>query len=116
MSPREDTTSKKSCSQSTPDLDGFSDPEVKAFIKEALTITEDTLIILDLLHDVLEYPLTDEGTKTVVRGIVTNIVKLNLVKKDNKHFFHLEGTITDYTAELEVVFSSKVCSCNVYFL
>lgn len=81
---------------------------MKEFIDNLTKIDENTLVMMELLSDVLKRPLSDEGTRTIVRGIVTNIVKLNLLKKDDKSYFHLEGRITDYTEELDVVFSPEV--------
>lgn len=81
---------------------------MREFITEEMEVNEDTTMILDLLFNVLKYSLTKEGSQTVVRGIVTKIVKLNLLKKDHLPYFYLEGTITDYTEKLDVVFSSEV--------
>lgn len=56
-----------------------------------------------------EGSLEIEGTRTVVKGKVTSIGKFDLLKKDQKYYFYLDGTVTDGTDHLDVVFSSKVC-------
>ena len=65
--------------------------------------------IVELMCEIV-WPSIDESTPTTVRGKVVNIVKLNLLKGENGSYFHLEGTITDYTASLDIVFSPQVHS------
>ncbi|XP_003426939.1 calponin homology domain-containing protein DDB_G0272472 [Nasonia vitripennis] len=71
-------------------------------------LSEDTVRICEFIRDVLKESLKGEKIHTVVRGKVVNIVKLNLLKNEKGNYFYLEGTITDNTGNLDVVFSSEV--------
>ena len=75
-------------------------------------IPENSFKVYEFICDVIKQPLKDDKFCTVVRGKVVNIIKLNLLKDEKGSYFHLDGTITDGTANLDIVFSSEV---NYFF-
>ncbi|XP_011504250.1 PREDICTED: uncharacterized protein MAL13P1.304-like [Ceratosolen solmsi marchali] len=83
-------------------------PKITDYLTKPTLLNEGIPKICEFMCEILKQPLMDESIQTVVRGKVINIVKLNLLKGDNGSYFYLEGTITDYTASIDVIFSSKV--------
>ncbi|KAJ8673454.1 hypothetical protein QAD02_004716 [Eretmocerus hayati] len=108
MSPTGATPQKVRCLENSPSTSQSSNRKITDFLKKTL-LNENTLKMCEFLCDVLKRPTNYQGERAIVRGKVVSIVKLNLLKDDNgSSYFHLEGTITDNTADLDIVFSSEV--------
>lgn len=116
MSPPSEAPSKIRCVKSTPKANQTGQRKLSDFLvkpkpklaQPATLLMEHCPKICEFMKDVVKQPLTDEPERTVVRGKVTNVVKLNLLKAETGPYFHLLGTITDHTASLDVCFSSQV--------
>ncbi|XP_014210225.1 uncharacterized protein LOC106640646 [Copidosoma floridanum] len=76
--------------------------------KQSPLLTEDGIKCCEFLKDSLKLCKKMDSARIIVRGKVKNVVKLNLLKNEKGQYFHLEGTISDDTANLDVVFSSEI--------
>ncbi|XP_014226553.1 recQ-mediated genome instability protein 1-like [Trichogramma pretiosum] len=99
--------SKMRCLQSTPKSNSFS-RNIAEYFNDKTVLDEILPKQFEYIKEVLKKPLTSEPCRTVVRGKVINIVKLNLNNDENGYYFHLDATISDTTSTLDIVFSSKV--------
>jgi hypothetical protein len=96
------------CLRDSPKVKTANNKKITDFLIKPTLLDPSIPRICELMYEVLEQPLTDEAIQTIVRGKVVKIVKLELLKGDSGSYFYLAGTITDYTANMDIVFSSKV--------
>ncbi|XP_058789973.1 recQ-mediated genome instability protein 1-like [Phymastichus coffea] len=108
MSPSVNNRQKLRCLEITPKDNTSSRKITDFFNKPKPELLNDYLPLYEAICDVLENSRKTDRIRTVVRGKVINIVKLNLLKNEHGSYFHLDGTITDSTANLDVVFCSDV--------
>lgn len=100
-------TTPKDKANSRKITDFFNKPEPKIL---------NFLSMYEAICDVIEMLKEKDRIRSVVRGKVINVVKLSLLKGEKGSYFHLDGTITDGTASLDVVFSSEVIYSSIFIL
>ena len=85
------------------------------FINGPTILHESLPICYDFMYNVKRKIFPPKAARIIVRGKVKKIVKLSMLHGEDGYYFHLEGTITDTTDTMEVIFSSEVSSSLNYF-